>query len=111
MPSISTVNTVYKELRERVAKRILAMRLDCGRTKTYIAMITGFSRSYLTKLETGKSIPDIHTLAVLAVFYGVPVEWFITGHGLTRQLKDPMTEFRTGHGRVRAKLSARPSTH
>ncbi len=105
--------TVYDELHKRVAERILALRLDSKRSKTYIAQMTQFSRSYLTKLEQGKSIPNLHTLAVLAVYYGVPVEWFITGKGLTRQLTDPMTEFRAGHSRVRTKLSDRrsPASH
>lgn len=103
---IGTTNTVYNELHRRVSERILALRLDSTRTKTYIAMITGFSRSYLTKLERGQSIPNLHTLAVLAVYYGVPVEYFITGNGLTRRLTDPMTEFREGKARVQPKLSA-----
>lgn len=97
---------VYQDLHRKVAERILALRLDSKRSKTYIAVMTQLSRSYLTDLERGKSIPTLHTLAILAVYYGVPVEYFVTGNGLTRRLTDPMTEFREGRARVQPKLSA-----
>ena len=102
--AFSTLAHLHTELHEAIGKRLTALRLDSGRTKTYISNLTGYSRGYITKLENGKSSPTVYTLAVFAVAYGVPVEFFITGRGLTRKLTDPMKQFLAGHAPVKTKI-------
>ncbi len=56
-------------------------RLDAGYTQVQVADILGIGRSTLANYEVGRTEPDLNTLAQLADFYCVSVDWLLGTKG------------------------------
>lgn len=68
-----------------IAERISEARLARGWSQQRLANAIGTTRSACSQWESGRSLPNIHNLAQIAVLLRVPFEWLATGRG-TRQL-------------------------
>lgn len=64
---------------ETLGKRIAYYRKKCKLTQVKLAAIAGTPSRHLSDIETGRSVPRIHTLARLAVALGVPIDE-LNGH-------------------------------
>lgn len=56
-----------------------SLREQGGYTQKSVAWLLGVERSTYGRYELGSSLPGVDTLAVLALFYGVPLSWFVQG--------------------------------
>lgn len=57
-----------------VARRLLALRLECGKSQQLVADFCGISQAALSRYECGGRVPGGLALLRLAAFYGVGVE-------------------------------------
>lgn len=53
-------------LARRLGARIRAIRAEVGITQETLAWESGVSKSYVSEIEAGKSVPTIHVLVALA---------------------------------------------
>lgn len=67
--------------RQQIADRIKQLRLDAREMQVDLAAALGVSRSHLANIETGRDIPGREMLIALARYYGVSVDWLLTGQG------------------------------
>lgn len=63
--------------RENLPSRIKKAREDAGYTQKQVEEITGIKRAYISKLETGYIEPSMESLAQLAQFYNVSIDWLL----------------------------------
>ena len=64
---------------QRLARRIKELRAQRGMTLQDVAMIAGFSKGLLSKVENGVVSPPVATLAKLAEALDVPIGEFFYG--------------------------------
>lgn len=62
-----------------VGARLRAMRLKLGLKQADVAVAIGMERSTYTGNETGAAMPGRETMANLAQFYGVPIDYIESG--------------------------------
>lgn len=60
-----------------IGRTILKMRKDRGMTLDELALLTGFSKSYLSKIENRLSVPPIGTLAKIAQAFACDLSHFL----------------------------------
>ena len=69
---------MYKRIeRNHLAKTLRRLRVTAGYTQQNIADILNINRSTYTYYETGKTMPDIHTLKILSNVLNVPIDIFL----------------------------------
>lgn len=56
-------------------------RKDAGYTQEQVATLTGIKRSTIASYEIGRTEPDLETLAKLADFYVVSIDWLLSTKG------------------------------
>jgi transcriptional regulator with XRE-family HTH domain len=61
---------------KKIAEKMRNLRVGKNITLDNLAMRTGFTKGYLSKLETGKQIPPIATLSRIAKALGVEIADF-----------------------------------
>ena len=61
------------------ARRLRNLRTDINATQAVVADALGIERSYLSKLETSGDMPGRDTLNAIATYYGVTVEFLMSG--------------------------------
>jgi transcriptional regulator with XRE-family HTH domain len=61
---------------KKIAEKMRNLRVGKNITLDNLAMGTGFTKGYLSKLETGKKIPPIATLSRIARAFGVEIADF-----------------------------------
>ena len=66
---------------EHFAKKLQKARKDAGYTQEQIQDITGIERTSLSKYENGAVEPNLETVAILADFYEVSVDWLLGTKG------------------------------
>lgn len=59
--------------------RLRGLRLSSGFTLEEVGEFIGCSRESLRNYESGKYVPNVVVLYTLAAFYGVSVDWLLTG--------------------------------
>jgi transcriptional regulator with XRE-family HTH domain len=64
---------------------LLALRERRGLSQADVCRRAGLSRSTLSKLESGRSVPTIETLLKLANSMNLPLAKFLHGVGLLRK--------------------------
>jgi transcriptional regulator with XRE-family HTH domain len=70
-----------KELRQEITVRMRRIRKALGRNQTRLAEGLGLVRQTYTRYETGKLVPGIYTLSLLAKRYNVSLDWLIADKG------------------------------
>lgn len=73
---------------ENFAKRIKKARHESGYTQEQVSSITGIGRASIAKYETGIVEPNLETLATLAQFYNVSINWLL-GVTLEPKIESP----------------------
>jgi transcriptional regulator with XRE-family HTH domain len=66
---------------ETFTQKLVAARKDTGFTQKEIARELNIPRSTLANYETGRTQPDLETLAKLADFYEVSIDWLLGTKG------------------------------
>ena len=59
---------------KNLGRRIAIYRKKHKLSQAKLAAIIGTSSKHLSDIETGRRVPRIHTLARLAVAFGVPID-------------------------------------
>jgi transcriptional regulator with XRE-family HTH domain len=72
-----------------IGRRVHALRMDSGLGLTESAKAMDLSHQKMSEIEAGKTIPDLVTAGIICAFYDAPVDFLLTGTGLTRQLTLP----------------------
>ncbi|WP_459676712.1 helix-turn-helix domain-containing protein [Acidisoma sp. 7E03] len=62
-----------------LAERLRDLRRSRALTQAAVARAAGVDRSHLSKIETGVDTPGRAALTGLASFYGVSMDWLLTG--------------------------------
>lgn len=62
-------------------QRLKFLREKAGQTQQTLATVLSLERSTYAYYETGKSLPSYQTLIHICDYYGVNIEWMLTGHG------------------------------
>lgn len=65
-----------KQFNQTLGNMLRTTRLSLGLTQETVAARLGMSRSTYTYYETGKTMPDIHTLRMLSELYDISPENF-----------------------------------
>lgn len=63
--------------REIFAGRLKNAREQAGYTQQQVADLTDISRSNISKYETDALEPNLETLATIAQFYNVSIDWLL----------------------------------
>lgn len=72
------------DLGEPIGKNVATIRKSRGHTLDEIALLTGLSKGYLSKIENGKSVPSLGTLSKIAQALACDIGHFLQqGSGLT----------------------------
>ena len=66
-----------QDYRKNLRTNLRALRLACGYTQKSVAAALGIVRSSYAYYETGKSQPDVETLAKLSRMFGVTLDQLI----------------------------------
>ena len=66
---------------EIFAAKLKQARKDAGYTQEQVAELTGIKRSTIASYEIGRTEPDLETLAKLADFYVVSIDWLLSTKG------------------------------
>ena len=66
---------------EGFPSKLKKARENTGFTQIEIAKETQIPRSTLANYEVGRTQPDLETLAILADFYGVSIDWLLGTKG------------------------------
>ncbi len=82
--------------RQKLARRIRSLRLNKKLTLQKVAESTGFTKSYLSLIESGKKSPPIATLSKIAQAFGVDIASLFE----EKSLKDRMTLVRKNEREV-----------
>lgn len=64
---------------DTLAQRLRALRTQRGLNQRDVAQAAGIDRTHLSKIETGVDTPGRAALTSLAAFYGVSIDWLVTG--------------------------------
>jgi len=64
---------------DSLALRLRNLRQARKLTQSDVARAVGVDRSHLSKIETGVDIPGRSALTGLAAFFGVSLDWLLTG--------------------------------
>lgn len=67
--------------KETFGKKLRQARVEAGYTQQQIEDITQIKKNRLSRYENGEREPDIETLAKLADFYEVSVDWLLGTKG------------------------------
>lgn len=76
-----------------IGQRLKLLREEKGLKQLDIAKMLGVSRTTYTQYETGKSEPDLTTVAKLADFFGVSVDYLLN----KTDIKDPIETIAAHH--------------
>jgi transcriptional regulator with XRE-family HTH domain len=60
----------------KINHNLRRIRQENGQTQESIAKVLGITRQAYTRYESGSREPDLHSLHILAAFYGYPVAVF-----------------------------------
>lgn len=63
------------------AEKLKKARSDAGYTQEDVSLILNIGRSTLANYEVGRTEPNLNTLAMLADFYDVSVDWLLGTKG------------------------------
>lgn len=75
---------------KEIGRRITWLRKTRALTVREVAVEIGLSRSQLTLIENGLRPPGRRTLVELAFFFGVSIDWLVTGSGAPIEM--PITD-------------------
>jgi len=64
-------------IESEVGKRIKSLRLEKQVTLERLALQTGFTKSYLAKIEKSEKAPPVSTLCKIALFFGVTISYLL----------------------------------
>lgn len=64
--------------KEGFPKRLKAARIEAGYTQEQVAAKIGTKQTAISKYETGALEPNLETLAKLAQFYNVSINWLLS---------------------------------
>lgn len=64
--------------KESFPKRLKAARIEAGYTQEQVAAKIGTKQNAISKYETGALEPNLETLAKLAQFYNVSINWLLS---------------------------------
>lgn len=64
--------------KEGFPKRLKAARLEAGYTQEQVAIKIGIKQNTISKYETGNLEPNLETLAKMAQFYNVSINWLLS---------------------------------
>ena len=67
---------------EVFAMKLKQARKDAGYTQKQVEELTGIKRVTIASYEIGRTEPDLETLAKLADFYCVSVDWLLGTKGI-----------------------------
>jgi transcriptional regulator with XRE-family HTH domain len=70
-----------KELRQEISTRFRRMRKALGRTQDHIADRLGVIRQTYSRYETGKLVPGISTMELLAKRFNISLDWLLVNRG------------------------------
>ncbi|BCV25180.1 MAG TPA: helix-turn-helix domain-containing protein [Firmicutes bacterium] len=65
---------------ETIGQRLRALRLRLGLSQYQVATATGITRGNICNYELDKFAPTAETLIRLAAFFGVSIDWLLTGN-------------------------------
>lgn len=71
-------------LKKHVGKRIRAARKGVGFTQEQLAVLIEKSVETVSNLERGHTAPSLETLDHVARALNLPVEWFVSGHRISK---------------------------
>lgn len=63
--------------KENFPLRIKKARINAGYTQQQVSDRTGIKRASIAKYETGVAEPNLETLATLAQFYNISLNWLL----------------------------------
>lgn len=69
---------MYTEL---FTKKLKLARSHTGLTQVEVAEVLGISKSTIASYEVGRTEPDLETLAKLAEYYEVSLDWLLSTSG------------------------------
>ena len=69
---------------ETFKQKLIAARNNTGFTQHEVAKELNIPRSTLANYETGRTKPDLETLAKLADFYEVSIDWLLGTKGANK---------------------------
>jgi transcriptional regulator with XRE-family HTH domain len=68
---------VSTDIRVHLGNRVRALRKKNGWTQVELAELLGIDRSYLSEIETGKKVPSLTTLKVIADGFHLTLSQFL----------------------------------
>ena len=74
-----------------IGKRIKQLRASKKLSQQQLADEIGSSSGYISEIESGKTIPGGTRLLSLKRFFGISIDWLLTGNG------DPFEEKKQKH--------------
>lgn len=80
-----------KDLRDIIAKNIVALRTGAGLTQMKLAERLNYSDKAVSKWERGESVPDIFMLKQIADMFGVTVDYLLTEDHRAEPVGDELT--------------------
>lgn len=71
--------------RETLGAKLKEARTQAGYTQEQVETLTKISRAAISHYETGKREPDLETIAKLADFYEVSMDWLAGTKGKNKK--------------------------
>lgn len=84
-----TVKPTLANMRSLIASRFHILRLDSGLSIVDAAKQIGIPERGMRAIEAGDTLPNVLTAGLICAFYDAPVDFILTGTGLTRELTLP----------------------
>lgn len=74
------------ETRKLIGRRLQALRMDSNLTIPEASRLIEIPDWKINDLERGRTLPNVVIAGILCAFYDAPIDFLLTGKGLTREL-------------------------
>lgn len=74
---------------ESLPAKLKKAREETGYTQREVSIFVNIPQPTIARFETGKRLPDVEKLGILADFYGVSVDWLLGTKGYNDKKNNP----------------------